>query len=524
MPEMPQCVSVGRNPLKRHLAVLASVVALGMLAAVGCTSSDEPSPTRTNTQAAPTEDVPAALRPFYTQNPRWSGCGGDFECAKIKVPLDYDEPGGQAIELAAIRIPANNSDERIGSLLINPGGPGASGVEYAQGARAALSEDLLDHYDVIGWDPRGVGESAPVDCLTDPELDIFIALDGTPDNAAEVDQLDSESRRFADGCESRSGPLLPHVSTPDAARDMDVIRAVVGDATMTYLGKSYGTFLGATYAGLFPERVGRMVLDGAVDPRVSGQDAALAQAEGFEQALQAFTADCVQQSSCPIGPSVEEGLADVSALLDSVDAQPLQTSSDRELTQSLAVLGIATALYDRANGWPVLRDALAAAQNGDGSILLFLADIYADRDESGHYRINSTEAIYAVNCLDRPDDNGPAQIQKNEPEFVAASPRFGAYLAWGSLPCRYWPVSVGEGPQAITAEGAAPILVIGTTRDPATPYQWAVGLADQLDSGLLLTYNGDGHTAYFQGSDCVDQIVDDYLIDGKVPEDGLKCD
>ena len=519
---MPEPVFVERNPLKRRLAVLASVVVLGMLAA-GCTGSDEPSASQsTNTQAL-TEDVPAALRPFYTQKPRWSGCGGDFECTKIKVPLDYDKPGGQAIELAAIRLPAGNEDKRIGSLLINPGGPGASGVDYARGARASLSEDLLNHYDVIGWDPRGVGESAPVDCVTDPELDVFIAMDGSPDNQAEVDQLDTESRRFAEGCQSRSGPLLPHVSTPDAARDMDVIRAVVGDAKMTYLGKSYGTFLGATYAGLFPKRVGRMVLDGALDPRVTNEEMGLAQAKGFEQALQAFTADCVQQSGCPIGPSVEEGLADVSALLDSVDAQPLQTSSGRELTQSLAVLGIAAALYERTYGWPVLRDALTAAENGDGSALLFLADLYADRDKSGHYRNNLMEAIYAVNCLDRPDDRGPAQIKKNEPKFVAASPNFGAYLAWSNLPCKYWPVSVGEGPAAITAKGAAPILVVGTTRDPATPYEWAVGLADQLESGVLLTYNGDGHTAYFQGSDCVDQIVDAYLIDGKVPDDGAKC-
>ncbi|MGH8834973.1 MAG: alpha/beta fold hydrolase, partial [Actinomycetes bacterium] len=418
--------------MKRHVAVLASVV---VLAAVGCTSSDEPSASEsTNTQAAPAEDVPAALRPFYTQTPRWSDCGGDFECAKIKVPVDYDNPGEQTIELAAIRIPAGNEDERIGSLLLNPGGPGASGVEYARGARASLSEDLLDHYDVIGFDPRGVGESAPVDCVTDPQLDVFVAMDGSPDDAAEVDQLDSESRRFAEGCESLSGPLLPHVSTLDAARDMDVIRAVVGDAKMTYLGKSYGTFLGATYAELFPQRVGRMVLDGAIDPRVSGEEMGLAQAKGFEQALQAFTADCVQQSSCPIGPSVEEGLADVSRLLDSVDAQPLRSNSGREVTQSLALLGIVTALYDRANGWPVLRDALTAAQNGDGSILLFLADLYADRDESGHYRTNSMEAIYAVNCLDRPDHNGPTQIEKIEPNFVAASPHFGEYLAWSNLP------------------------------------------------------------------------------------------
>ena len=506
--------------MKRHLAVLASVLAV---VAVGCTSDRPTASEPTNTQAAPPEDVPAELRPFYEQQPRWSDCGGDFECANVKVPLDYAKPGDRTIELAVIRLPADSEDKRLGSLLINPGGPGASGVEYARSARAVLSDDLLEHYDVIGFDPRGVSESAPVKCVTDQQLDEFIAIDGSPNTPAEVDALDSESRKFADGCESRSRELLPYVSTVDAARDMDVIRAVVGDQRMTYLGKSYGTFLGATYAGLFPQRVGRMVLDGAIDPRVSGEEMSLAQAEGFEQALAAFMADCVQQSDCPVGPTVEEGMADVTALLNAVDQQPLPTDSGREVTQSLAILGIATALYDRANGWPVLRQALTAAQNRDGSILLFLADLYADRDQSGQYTSNSMEAIYAVNCLDRPDDNGPAQIQRNEAEFKAASPHFGDYLAWSNLPCRYWPVSAGDGPKAITADGAAPILVVGTTRDPATPYKWAVGLAEQLKSGVLLTYDGDGHTAYFQGDECVDEIVDAYLIDGEVPQDGVKC-
>lgn len=507
------------DPLKRHLAVLAAIVAV---VAVGCTSSDRPAASAP-TPGAPTEQIPAALRPFYDQKPRWSGCGGDFECAKINVPLDYDKPDGRTIELAVIRLPAGSDDRRIGSLLINPGGPGASGVDYARGARASLSGDLLDHYDVIGFDPRGVGESAPVKCVTDAQMDVFIAIDGSPNDDAEIKGLDTESRRFADGCESRSSELLPYLSTEDAARDMDVIRAVVGDERMTYLGKSYGTFLGATYAGLFPGRVGRMVLDGAIDPRVTGEEMSLAQAEGFEQALRAFVADCVQQSNCPVGPSVEEGLADVTNLLDSVDAQPLPTDQGRQVTQSLAVLGIVTALYDRTNGWPVLRDGLASALNGNGSILLFLADLYADRDESGHYTTNSMEAIYAVNCLDRPDHNGPAQIMRNEPRFEAASAHFGGYLAWSNLPCRYWSVSSGDGPKAITADGAAPILVVGTTRDPATPYKWAVGLAEQLKSGVLLSYDGDGHTAYFQGDECVDEIVDAYLINGEVPEDGVEC-
>ncbi|MCI0689145.1 MAG: alpha/beta hydrolase [Sporichthyaceae bacterium] len=507
--------------MKRHLAVLASVVAV---VAVGCTSSDRPAASEpTNAGTAVLGQVPEELRSFYTQEPRWAGCGGDYECAKVKVPLDYTKPEDETIELAVIRLAAGSNDERLGSLLINPGGPGASGVDYARSARAVLSENLLRHYDVVGFDPRGVGESAPVTCINDEQMDEFIAIDGSPNNAAEVEGLDDEAKEFAAGCEKNSGELLPYVSTADAARDMDVIRAVVGDEKLNYLGKSYGTFLGATYAGLFPQRVGRLVLDGAIDPRVSGEEMSLAQAEGFEQALRAFMDDCVQQSDCPVGPSTQEGLDQIGGLLDSVDQTPLPSSSGREVTQSLAILGIATALYDRTNGWPVLRDALSSAIDGDGSVLLFLADLYADRNESGHYNTNSMEAIYAVNCLDRPDHNSPADIQKNEAAFKKASPHFGDYLAWSNLPCRYWPTSAGDGPNAITADGAAPILVVGTTRDPATPYQWAVGLAEQLKSGVLVTYEGDGHTAYFQGDGCIDEIVDNYLIAGEVPEDGVKC-
>ena len=510
-------------------AVAYSVLAV--LALVACSGGGDDADTTqkpagsARPSATLTEGVSAELVPFYTQRPRWSGCGGDFECATVKVPLDYAHPSGDTIDLAVIRLPAGDESKRVGSLLINPGGPGASGVEYARQARDVLSDDVRDSFDIVGWDPRGVGDSDPVKCLDDEQLDAFVAIDGSPDDQSEVKALDDTSKNFAAECEAKSGKLLPHVGTPDAARDMDVLRAVVGDEKLYYLGKSYGTFLGATYAELFPHRVGRVVLDGAIDPAVSAEEMGLAQAAGFELALDAFIDDCRQRSGCPVGPDHAGAKREIVNVLDQADRSPLPTGTDRELTQSLAVLGVAVAMYDSEQGWPALRLALQRAKQGDGSVLLQLSDIYTDRQSNGHYSSNQNEAIYAVNCLDRPDSSGPAQIERNEPRFETASPTFGDYLAWSSLPCRYWPAKgePGSEPHKITAKGAAPIVVVGTTRDPATPYAWAQSLARQLSSGVLLTWDGDGHTAYFRGSSCIDKAVDDYLIKGIAPQDGLRC-
>jgi len=518
-----------RDAVTRARRGLASTALLALVL-VGCSSGDKdsnasPSPSNSSSaNGSAASGVPAELAPFYDQKPRWSGCSGDYECTKVKVPLDYVKPTGDTIELAVIRLPAGDESKRVGSLLINPGGPGASGVSYARQARAVLSDDVRASFDVVGWDPRGVGDSAPVKCLDDKQLDAFLALDGSPDNPTEVQALDTTSKNFAHQCEARSAKVLPHVGTPDAARDMDILRAVLGDAKLNYLGKSYGTFLGATYAELFPEKVGRVVLDGAIDPSVTSQEMGFAQAGGFEQALDAFIDDCLKQANCPVGPDHAGAKAEIAGILDQADRSPLPTGG-RPLTQSLAILGVAVAMYDSEQGWPALRIALQRAKDGDGSVLLQLSDIYTDRQSNGHYSSNQNEAIYAVNCLDRPDRSSPAQIEQAEPRFEKESPTFGDYLAWSSLPCRYWPAKgePGSGPHRITADAAAPIVVVGTTRDPATPYIWAQNLADQLSSGVLLTWDGDGHTAYFRGSSCIDSAVDDYLIKGTVPKDGTRC-
>jgi pimeloyl-ACP methyl ester carboxylesterase len=303
---------------------------------------------------------------------------------------------------------------------------------------------------------------------------------------------------------------------------MDILRSALGDEELTYLGKSYGTFLGATYAGLFPSRAGRLVLDGAIDPTLTARDLGLEQAKGFEVALRAFIADCVRRGDCPLGSTTEEAYRRLDAFLAQTDASPLPTGESRQLTQALAVTGIVMPLYVKEY-WPRLRTALGSALDGNGSRLLALADEYAERGPDGRYRSNSGEAILAVNCLDRPDLKSVAQARAEEPTFEKASPRFGSFILWGSLTCAEWPVKPTGKPAAIKAPGTRPILVVGTTRDPATPYEWSERLAEQLDAGVLLSRDGDGHTAYMQGNACIDRAVDAFLIRGKPPKNGTRC-
>jgi len=502
----------------------SALVAAAVLAAA-CSSGSAPVAEREDTSTpAPdaTVGVETGLEQFYEQRVVWEPCDEDFQCTVLRVPLDYDRPEGEVIDIAVLRSPATGGD-RLGSLVVNPGGPGGSGLDYARAARAVVSGAVRDRYDVVGFDPRGVGESTPIDCLSDDELDDFVAADASPDDEAEIAELQAQSEALGAGCLERSGDLLPHVSTVDVARDLDVLRAVLGDEQFTYLGKSYGTSIGATYAELFPERVGRMVLDGAMDPALPREQVALGQADGFERALRAYLDECLADD-CPLGRTLGEAQVTLDNLLAVIDAQPLPAGDEsRPLTQSLAVLGIGYPLYLRADvGYPALTEALTAALAGDGSPLLTLADLYLHRDEEG-YQGNLNEAFYAVSCLDRPDTFTVAEVQQAEDRFADVSPVFGPYLAWSGLPCTIWPVEATAAPGPLTAEGAAPILVVGTTGDPATPYEWAVSLADQLASGVLLTYEGFVHTAYRKNNDCVDDAVDRYLIEGEPPEDGLVC-
>lgn len=514
--------------MSRRLARTRAALVVLALAITGCASSGSrqaaPTPAATDTSTPSTTPSPGStpLPAYYAQKLDWKGCGGGFQCSTLKVPLDYANPASELIDIAVIRLKAKGS--RRGSLVVNPGGPGGSGVDYARSKPA--TKRVREHYDIVGFDPRGVGKSTPVKCSSTKFLDEFLLADASPDTAAEHKQLVDLSKQFADNCKAKAGRLLPHVSTADAARDMDVLRAAIGDAKLTYLGKSYGTYLGAVYAKLFPTRIRALVLDGAIDPTLSTEQLNRTQAQGFETALSAFLADCVKRSSCPLGTgSVTDARARLMRFIDELDARPLPTSRYREadgrpLTQAEGILGIATAMYDKGS-WSYLRDGLKEALGGDGATLLYFGDQLVDRHD--HSYSNQSDANMAVNCLDHPAPRDVTIYDKDAVAWGAESPVFGSFLAYGSLPCAFWPVPATGSEEPITAEGAPPILVIGTLRDPATPYSWAVALAKQLSSGRLLTYDGDGHTVYGDGNSCVDAATDAYLLDLVVPAEGKRC-
>ncbi|MGN9783990.1 alpha/beta hydrolase [Nonomuraea sp. ZG12] len=450
----------------------------------------------------------------------WSACGGGFQCAKVKVPLDHAKPQGKRIEIAVIRLRAKGP-KRIGSLLLNPGGPGASGVELARNAKRFLSPALLARFDVVGFDPRGVGLSSPVRCVSYGVLDSYHALDPTPDTPSEVRKGDAYQQIYAQGCKANSGRLLAHVGTRDAARDIDVLRAALGDRRLTYLGFSYGTLLGATYAELFPKRVRAMVLDGAIDPATRG-GAPGAAAHGFETAFTSFLRDCYDRPGCPFRThKVSASFKQVAKLFKRADRSPLRNDLDgRQVNEALVWRGVMAAMYSRER-WPSLRAALGDAFKGDGTALLTFADGYNGRLADGSYD-NSGEAFTAVNCADYPPTS---RATRSEVTYVPESRYFGKYFSDGLLsPCAFWPVKGAEGIVGrVRAKGAPPILVVGTTRDPATPYKDAEALAGQLSSGVLLGYDGDGHTAYGGPSTCVNGAVDRYLISRVPPKDRTLC-
>ncbi|MFJ4904025.1 alpha/beta hydrolase [Streptomyces sp. NPDC093249] len=511
---------------RRLLRTSATALAAAGLILSGCSGGSDAAASRSTSAAAPPGSAtPDALKKHYAQKLKWRDCGvAGFQCATLRVPLDYAKPEAGDIDLAVSRARATGPGKRLGSLLVNPGGPGGSAVGYLQGyAGIGYPAPVRARYDMVAVDPRGVARSEPVECLTGPRMDAYTQTDQTPDDAAEVTALTTAFKEFAAGCEQKSGKILPHVSTVETARDMDVLRAALGDPKLSYVGASYGTFLGATYAELFPARVGRLVLDGAMDPSLPSLDLNRDQTAGFETAFRAFAADCVKKKDCPLGTgSVEAAGEALKKFFRDVDAKPVQTGEDRALGESLATTGVIAAMYDEG-AWPQLREALTRAIGGEGSGLLALADGYYEREADGTYA-NLMFANAAVNCLDQPPSyTGPADVDKAVASFEKASPVFGKALAWSALNCTYWPTPATGRPHRITAEGAAPILVVGTTRDPATPYRWARSLSDQLSSGTLLTYEGDGHTAYGRGSDCIDSAINAYLLEGTPPTDGKRC-
>jgi len=459
---------------------------------------------------------------YYAQRLNWTSCDDGFQCAHLLVPFNYRDTGGRRFSLPVVKLAAAQPSRRVGALVVNPGGPGGSGVQYALAARSEFPAAVLDRFDIVGFDPRGVGGSEPaLHCLTGPELDEYFATDDDPGTAAKLATVVSQSKQYAARCEQNSAALLPYVGTQNAARDMDVLRAALGEAKLTYLGKSYGTYLGAWYAQLFPARVRALVLDGAVDPDTPSLTDDITQANGFEVAFSSFTTWCLAQAGCPFtrrSPAV----AKTESLIERADSVPLanQLGNGQVADGAMLVNGIAAALYSKSF-WPDLKTGLADAFGGNGTVLVDLANLLTERNINGTYA-NLADADTAISCLDRPWPRSLATWQAAARQAAAAAPLFGAPIVWGSLTCAYWPVAAYPLPR-IRAAGARPILVIGTLRDPATPYRWAQALAGDLASGVLLGWNGDGHTAYGQGSACVDTIVGDYLIDLSVPRSGMVC-
>ena len=519
----------------RATRLIAGLVVLALLAAVvlavtqslqaddrtsGGTPPLAPTPTP---QPGSSEPPVPDLAPFYAQTLTWASCRGGFECATLEVPVDYQDPGGATIGVALLKDPADSTADRVGSLVVNPGGPGAPGTSYAESSSFAFRDVIRRDFDIIGFDPRGTGDSNPVDCISDSDLDALSAADPEPDTPEEGRQLQQSFEGFFQGCIDNSDGLIDHVTTVATARDLDVLRAALGEVSMLYFGASYGTKLGAIYADLFPDKVGRMVLDGAVDLSIDSRQLSLDQAGGFEVALRSYVQSCVDDGDCFLGDSLDEGLSTIQGLIADVDSQPLPTrDGDRVLAVGNAFFGLVAPLYNR-DYWSILDQALQLGLENDGTLLLRLSDLYQSREDDGTYSDNSAEAIVAINCLDDPFAITADQVPAELPAFEEVAPTFGGAFAWGLVTCNGIQAEATEPTPEVDAPGAAPIVVVGTTRDPATPYQWAVHLADQLESGVLVSRDGDGHTGYNAGNDCVDEAIEAYLVGGTVPPDGLQC-
>lgn len=506
---------------KYSVALVALCLAVG-LALAGQWSERSRRDAQETARPTPTESIftgVEALDTYYNQVLKWTDCNDGFDCSTLNVPLDHKNPDGESISLSVVRLKASNP---VGSLLLNPGGPGGSGIDFVRAATYVVSQNLIKRYDIVGFDPRGVGKSTPVECLTDAQTDEIIAADGSPDNQAEIDRLVALNKHFANACAKKSRDLFRFVDTVSAARDMDILRSALGDDKLNWLGKSYGTFLGATYAELFPQRVGRMVLDGVIDPALTNEALSYGQALGFEDALRRFIADCSTHDDCPLDASLAVAYQQVAGMLNELDEQPVQLNNGRIITEAMAFIGVLGSLYDKQYGWPQLRSNLSEALESSFDGLVTSLDFYTSRGPDGKYTDNSNDAIAAINCLDRPDRASIGQTVNLVKAWRKDAPVFGEYLAWSNLSCTYWKTPATSKPHKISANGAPNILLVGTTHDPATPYVWAQSLAKQLANSTLLTLDGDGHTAYMQGSACIDRAVDRYFLTG-VAKSGTVC-
>ena len=462
------------------------------------------------------------LDAYYAQQLTWSTCGSG-QCATLTVPRDYANPSAGDLHLSLTRIPHTGST-RQGSLVVNPGGPGVAGADFASTVAMEIAPAVASEFDIVGFDPRGTGRSAPVTCLTDEETARWVDADPTPDTAREVSALMRLARTIPAGCLALSPDVAPAIGTENTVRDLDILRSALGDPALNYLGFSYGTALGAQYAERFPSTVGRMVLDGAVDPSLDGMAISKAQSAGFQDAIRRFAADCAKHASCGLGRTSGQVLAGINALLARLDRHPMPTHAGTPLLQSQAVAAIFGSLYSK-DAWPALQSALHTAVHNDGTDLQQIAYAESDRTGPTSFASNFTSAFYAIACWDDPATPNAAGLAKAASSWAkgAAVPELARAMSWGNAPCSVWFGHSAAKPAPVHSTTAVPILIVGTTHDPATPYRWAQALARQLPTSTLVTFEGDGHTAYGNPSRCLQSALDGYLLTGAVPAPGLRC-
>ena len=522
-------------PPRCSRAVLWAGVALTAALTAACTSVVDGTATAGSAPASPGSSSPpsnSASAPAGRSGLSFGGCSGidlgttsapssfSVQCARLSVPLDYAQPGGKQISLALVRLHRKSSPGST-PLLMNPGGPGGSGVQFGVEIAAALPQTITAKYDVVGFDPRGVGSSTPVRCLTDAQKDALNAAQPDVHTAAGRAEAKREAQEVAQACESKYGSSLDDFNTVATARDMDRIRAALGAGKLDYLGFSYGTELGAQYAHLFPSRVGAMVLDGAVDPLTDPVTSFADQLQGFEQAFDQFAAWCKQHGPCR---DLGDPRSAVYQLVDKARTAPLSSSNPgetRKATSSIVLLGVLSGLYSQSY-WDVLGQSLLLAQKGDARGLFQLADVYNERDSSGHYS-NITDANDTIGCNDSPPGPSDAQIQQTTISWLKRFPMFGLWSAPALYGCQQWQPKRTVPAKPTAPDSANTILVIGNLHDPATPYQGAKDLTNTLGKARLLTWDGEGHTSFLQGSSCIDDAVTAYLADGNLPASGKTC-
>lgn len=516
-------------PTARRLALLAAAVTVAMLFA-GCQFIPGLGGSGHTAAARPDQAVASELKPFYTQSLRWTKRSGGIDSANVTVPLDWSKPGGATISIAVARHRAGSGS--LGSLLVNPGGPGGSGFDFVdQYVSGIVTPAVLARYDIVGFDPRGVNHSTPrITCYTDPKQEdrlLYGTYSSPYGTQGWIDELTTVEKAWSAACLENTGPLLGHIDAASNARDMDVIRAVLGDKQLHYLGYSYGTYLGTMYAELFPTKVDRMVLDGPIDPLVGDLDALATQMAGFDSALKAYMSDCLARKGCPFTGSVDDGLRQVRAVLDGIDARHLVASDGRVLDSATVGTGISYTLYSKSS-WPDLTKMIRDLAKNDADPTFANADAYNGRDTDGSYSDNASDVYAAVTCAEGDLGTDGVTPLQGLAKIDAAAPILGKYFAEDDYAvldtaCSNWPEPVATLPTKFDALGAAPILVVATTNDPATPYAGGVSLSRQLSSGVLVTHEGEGHTVYAQGDECIDSTVDAYLLAGTVPTRDPMC-